>query len=257
MAKVSPAPVKQKAGYSINSVDNALDLLEAICDEGGEARISRLSQRLGMNKTRVYRLLATFENRGFVERGEGSVKYRLGLSAYEMGQKLLSRMGILRLARPVMERLARQCNESVYFMVRRNDEVLLLDMIDSTQQVKIAALTGQRFPLAATAVGELFLAFGEAAADGEIGAAAAARDGMRRQGVCVDEHAFGEGVVCLAVPLLNAKGEAAAVMAILGPAFRMSPERIEAELAPQLKEAGHVISAGLGYLGHYLRCKTI
>lgn len=266
MRKASTAPLKEKAGYSINSVENALDLLEAICDEGGEARISQLSQRLGMHKTSIYRLLATFEKRGFVERDEDSVKYRLGMVAYEMGQKLLSRMGMLRKARPSMERLARSCNESVYFVVRRKDEVLLLDMIDSTQQVKIVPLTGRRFPLAATAVGRIFQAFGERpGGDGrkhlEVKmpplAAADGLDVIRRQGVCVDEQGFGEGVTCVAVPLLNAKGEVVAVLAILGPAFRMTRERIEAELAPQLKDAGYVVSAGLGYLGHYLRRKTI
>lgn len=266
MPKVTAMPLKQKQGYCINSVENALDLLEAICDEGGEARISQLSQRLGMNKTSVYRLLATFEKRGFVERGEDAVKYRLGLMAYEMGQKLLSRMGMLRKARPAMERVARQCNESVYFVVRRNDEVLLLDMIDSTQQVKIASLAGRRFPLAATAVGRIFQAFGERpAGDGKRHlevkmpplAAADELDAIRRRGVSVDGHGFGEGVTCVAVPVLNAKGEVVAALAILGPTFRMARERIEAELVPQLKDAGHVVSAGLGYLGHYLRRKTI
>ena len=266
MPKVTPARVKPKAGYSINSVEHALDLLEAICDEGGEARVTCLSQRLGMNKTSVYRLLATFEKRGFVERGDDSVKYRLGLMAYEMGQKLLSRMGLLRKARPTMERLARQCNESIYFVVQRGSEVLMLDMVDGTQQVKINSLVGRRFPIASTAVGRILQAFGARFdADGrkhlEVKMppllAADELDTIRRRGVCVDERGFGEGVTCVAVPLLNAKGEVAAVLAILGPSYRMTKERIEGELMPQLKESGDVVSAGLGYVGHYLRRKTI
>ena len=150
---------RNKADYAVHSVENALDLLDAICDEGGEARVTQLSQRLGMSKASVFRLLATFENRGFVERSEDSLKYRLGLSACEMGQKIVARMGVLRKARPTMDRLARQCNESVYYVVRRNDYLLMLDMVDSAQQVKIVALVGQRFPLATTAAGRIFLAF--------------------------------------------------------------------------------------------------
>lgn len=266
MPKVAAVAIKEKGGYSINSVEHALDLLEAICDEGGEARISELSRRLGMNKTSVYRLLSTFEKRGFVERGEDSVKYRLGLMAYEMGQKLLSRMGLLRKARPSMDRLARGCNESVYFVVQRGSEILLIDMVDSAQQVKIAPLTGKRFPLHATAVGRIFQAFGgRSGGDGrkhlevKIPPVAADDDldGLRRRGVCIDEHGFGDEVTCVAVPILNAKGEVAAALAILGPAYRMTRERIEKELMPQLKDAGDVVSAGLGYVGHYLRRKTI
>lgn len=266
MPRVRQTQINEKEAYSIHAVENAIDLLEAICDEGGEARITQLSQRTGMNKTSVYRLLATFEKRGYVERGEDSVCYRLGLAAYEMGQKLLSRMGMLRKARPFMERLARQCNESVYFVVRRGEEVLLLDMIDSAQQVKVVSLTGKRFPLGATAVGRVFQAYGERS--GTEGrrhlevkmpplTAADDLDIIRRRGVCVDEHGFGEGVTSLAVPLLNAKGEVTAALAILGPSFRMTRERLEEELVPQLKNAGQAVSAGLGYLGHFLRRKAI
>lgn len=254
---------RNKADYAVHSVENALDLLDAICDEGGEARVSQLSQRLGMSKASVFRLLATFENRGFVERSDDSLKYRLGLSACEMGQKILARMGVLRKARPTMDRLARQCNESVYYVVRRNDYLLMLDMVDSAQQVKIVALVGQRFPLATTAAGRIFLAFDGDGGDGTSrkridapGAAALTpveRETVRGCGFCIDEHGFGDGVTCLAVPLFNGKGQVAAALAILGPTYRLAGERIDREVLPPLREAGGAISAGLGYLGGYPR----
>jgi len=258
MPRATPLSCRRKSDYAVHSVENALDLLDAICDEGGEARVSQLSQRLGMSKTSVFRLLATFEGRGFVERSDDSLKYRLGLSACEMGQKIIARMGVLRKARPAMERLARQCNESIYFMVRRNDDLLMLDMVDSPQQVKIAPLTGRRFPLAATPAGRIFQAFGARPAvdngkapEEKPPPVAEELAVIRRRGLCVDEHGFGEGVTCLAVPLLNAKGEVAAVLALLGPAFRMLPARIDGELLQPLREAAAVISAGFGYLGDY------
>ena len=67
-------PSRDKDSYSIQSVENALDVLEALCDEDGEVRISRLSEKLKMNKTSVFRLLATFEGRGYVEKEETSGK---------------------------------------------------------------------------------------------------------------------------------------------------------------------------------------
>ncbi len=98
-------PQRQKESYSIQSVANALDVLEALCDEGDEVRISQLSEKLGMNKTSIFRLLATFENRGYVEKEQKSGKYRLGLTAYEMSQKMLTKMDLLRKAKPVIEKL--------------------------------------------------------------------------------------------------------------------------------------------------------
>lgn len=269
MPRAAQLVCRQKSDYAVHSVENALDLLDAICDEGGEARVSQLSKRLGMSKTNVFRLLATFESRGFVERSEDTLHYRLGLSACEMGQKIVARMGVLRKARPTMDRLARQCNESVYFVVRRNDYVLMLDLVDTTQQVKIMPLVGMRFPLVSTAAGRIFLAFeGDAAGVGKkrsdarglsalTALTATERESIRNRGFCIEEQGFGDGVTCVAVPLLNGKGEAAAALAILGPTFRMAKERIDNDLLPQLLEAGMTISASLGHLNHYLRRKNI
>ena len=252
---------RNKADYAVHSVENALDLLNAICDEGGEARVCQLSKRLGMSKTSVFRLLATFESRGFVERSDDSLRYRLGLSACEMGQKIIARMGVLRKARPTMAQLARQCNESVYFVVRRNDYVLMLDMVDVTQQVKITPLVGLRFPLATTAAGRIFLAFegdggsgGRKRTDTPVAASMTTieREAVRNCGFCIDEQGFGEGVTCLAVPLFSGKGQVAAALAILGPSYRMTGERIDDEMLPPLREAGGAISAGLGYIGNHL-----
>jgi DNA-binding IclR family transcriptional regulator len=265
-AKESHVQTRGKDTYSIQSVEHALDVLEALSEEGDEVRISQLSARLGMNKASVFRLLATFENRGYVERERGSGKYRLGLSAYEIGQKFLSRMGLLRKARPVMERLARQCNETVYLAVRRKEEVLFLDMVDTAHQVKILSLVGRRFPLPATAAGKILLAFGGTSgqqADNSGGNSAgqpvAAEElaAIRLRSYSCDCHGVGAGIACVAVPLLKGDGEVAGALALLGPDFRMPPEKIEKELLPQLREAGEVVSSRLGFLGHYLESQPL
>lgn len=248
-----------KESYSIHSVENALDLLEALCEESDDFRISQLSEKLGMNKTSVFRLLATFENRGYVEREENSGKYRLGLSIYEISQKFLSRMQLLRKARPVMEQLVRQCNEAAYLVVRRNDEALFLDMVDNAQKVKIISMVGRRIPLSTTAVGRVILAF-----NGHSGNGSKEHTGdlepadtedlaaIRKNGICIDQHGVGEGITCTAAPLFDGSGDLAGVLALLGPDFRMSAEKVEKQLLPPLREAGEIISSKLGYLGHYL-----
>lgn len=254
-------PARGKDSYSIQSVENALDVLEAFCDEGDEVRISRLSERLGMNKTSVFRLLATFENRGYVEREPDSGTYRLGLSAYEIGQKFLSRMGLLRKAKPVMERLVRECNEAAYLAVRREKDVLFLDMVDTAQQVKIVSLVGRRYPLAATSAGKVILANAAGRGQGtwKQGGHDALADelsAIRREGACIDRGALGEGIASAAVPLYRAGGETPGSLCFIGPDFRMSPEKIEGELLPRLKEAGEIISSKLGHLGIYLGKET-
>ncbi len=252
-------PVRRKDSYSIQSVDNALDVLEALCEEGDEVRISHLSERLGMSKMIVFRLLATFENRGYVESEKGSGKYRLGLSAYEIGQKFLSRMGLLRKARPVMERMVRECDEAAYIAVRRGADVLFLDMVDTSQQVKIISLVGKRFPVEVPAAGRVLLAY--APAGGEAGVAmpslVKSLAKVRRQGFCLDQGAMGDEIASVAVPLFSTGGELKAALCFVGPNFRLSPKKIETLFLPRLKEAGDIISSKLGYLGNYLSWETV
>lgn len=253
---------REKESYSIQSVDNALDVLEALCEAGDEVRISQLSEKLGMNKTSVFRLLATFENRGYVEREKGSGKYRLGLSAYEMGQKFLSRMHLLRKAKPVMERLVRQVNEAVYLAVPRDPSILLLDMVDTSAQVKIVSLAGNRYPISATAAGKVILAFRPEESEGSNGSQGkrgrevvqltlAEQQAIRSTGLCLDRGGLGEGVVSAAVPLFRSGGEVVGSLCCVGPDFRMNENRLQEEISPQLREAGDIISSKLGHLGRY------
>jgi IclR family transcriptional regulator, KDG regulon repressor len=252
--------IRTKDSYSIQSVDNALDVLEALCEEEDEVRISHLSEKLGMNKTSVFRLMATFENRGYVEKEPASGRYRLGVSAYEMGQKFLSRMGLLRKARPIMEQLGRLCDEAIYLAIRRQQEVLFLDMVDTGRRVKVISLLGKRYPLHSISAGKIILAYlpKEELANQDKGALDTGNGigdelrHLRHNGFCLDSGIPGEGIVSMSVPLLRTGAVISGALCMVIPEYRMSPESIESELLPHLKEAGEIISSKLGHLGNYL-----
>ena len=53
---------KLKSDYSIQTVSNALRVLEVFSDED-EIGVSELSRRLGLHKNNVFRLLATLEEK--------------------------------------------------------------------------------------------------------------------------------------------------------------------------------------------------
>lgn len=259
MPRVLETKRRPSKDYAIHSVDKAFDLLEAMCERGGELRIAELSQRLDLDKTNVFRLLSTFENRGYVERVDGSGGYRLGLPAYAMAQKLLSHMGLLRKARPAMARLARQSGEAVYFMAPRMGEVLLLDAVDSSHQVKVVSLVGQCFALGTSAAGQVFRVFAPNNEHVQVNKAQLVmtlpeenRARIRQNGYCHNENGIDEGVSLLSAPLFNAEGEVVAALALLGPSYRMPRERIDNDLAPQLLETARGISTSLGYYKDYM-----
>ncbi len=246
--------IRRKDSYSIQSVDNALDVLEAICEEDEEIRVSHLSERLGMTKMSLFRYLATFENRGYVEKVKNSHRYRLGLSAYEIGQKFLSRMGLLRKAKPVIEQLARNCNEALYLVVARGKEILMLDMVDTTHQVRIAPLVGCRYPMEKTSAGRVMLAHSAHYRNNfdskDIRSFEDELADIAKCGCALDDDGFGEGIASLSVPLIDAQGQIPGCLCMVGPDFRLESQRVNDDLLPSLVDAGLVVSSQLGYVGH-------
>ncbi|ALC15112.1 transcriptional regulator, IclR family [Desulfuromonas soudanensis] len=232
---------RAKESYAIQSVDNALSLLEAMGDERGDFALTDLSTRLGLNKSSVFRLLATFEGRGYVETVEESKTYRLASSAFEIGRKLLLRNDLLQQARPVMERLARECGESIYLAVRRGGEVLFLHMVDSGQKVTVMSLVGHRYPLEGNAPGRLFLALGRESLSGD------GLEVIRRQGYAVDRDGLGVGIDALAAPLGGVAGDLSGALCLIAPAFRLGDERLEKELLERLVAGGRMVEARLGW----------
>src|SRR5680860_1087984 len=58
---------RKKTDYIIQSVDHALDVLEAFHSEEDELGITELSRRLKLHKNNIFRILATLESRGYIE----------------------------------------------------------------------------------------------------------------------------------------------------------------------------------------------
>ncbi|MCM2264634.1 MAG: IclR family transcriptional regulator [Desulfuromonadales bacterium] len=249
---------RARSDYEIRSVTKALDLLEAICEDevnepGGhdeEVRVTALSKRLGMSKSAVFRLLATFENRGYVERIAETGIYRIGVNAFEVGRRLLLRMGLLRHSRPVMEELSRQCNEAVYLAIRRGSEFLFIDVVESAQQVKVASLVGKRFPLTSAAPGQVINAYSDPA--GVQLNDSSSMPGIRLKGYCYEQEGLGEMVGCLAAPFFDNSGGVAGAICVVGPSYRMPDLQIESLFWPMLKDASEAISSKLGYLMPYV-----
>ncbi len=238
--------------YTIKSVETALFFLNAIGEEDGEFGISYLTKKLGLSKNSVFRLMATFEKWGYVERVKSSGNYCLGLSAYEIGQKFLSRMKLLNTAKPVMEGLSRECDETVYLAIPSGQDFLLLDKVDTTNPVGIMTLVGKRYPLSRCAAGKVMLAFDDETSPGHAGMGSDRAQGslttIRQYGFSTDAGSMGDGVASLAVPVLNAQKRVLGCLCFVGPQYRFTDERVRSDLLPRLKVAGEMVSSKLGYI---------
>jgi DNA-binding IclR family transcriptional regulator len=232
-----------KTTYVISTVVKALDMLEVLSEEGIDATLPGLADRLGISRNKAFRLLATLEMRGLIEREEWSGSYRLGIPAVELAQRFLKGASLIRHAHPVMSGLARKHDEAVYMTVLRGDEVLFLDMVDCDRQVKAAPLVGKRFPFFTNASGKAIKAL-EAR---DLAALELELSSIREKGVAVDIEGLGEGVISVAVAVRDYAGKVIGALTMLGPSFRMVASRLENEIIPSLMEGAEILSMKFGY----------
>src|SRR3989449_5191675 len=127
--------------YVVEAVAKALDLLEAFRDSE-ELSLNEISRRVGLNKSRSFRLLHTLAERGYVEKIADGGRYRLGVKLFERAAHL--GRDLRRIAQPFMRQLHEQFNETVNLGVIHDGEVLYIDILESSQAFRMAARAGSR-----------------------------------------------------------------------------------------------------------------
>jgi DNA-binding IclR family transcriptional regulator len=144
----------------IQTVDRALQLLQAFETPEQELGVTELAGALGVHKSTASRLAATLAARGFLERAPGSESFRLGP---ELGRlALLAARGgedLEELARPAMARLAADTGETVNLALLDAFEAVNVAQVDGRHIVGVGSWTGRRTALHCTANGKVLLAF--------------------------------------------------------------------------------------------------
>ena len=259
---------KPKSDYVIQTVVHALSVLESF-DTREDLGVTELAERLDLHKNNVFRLLATLQERGYIEQAEDTQRYRLGVRCAELGQSFARTHGLVRQARPFLEELARATRESVHLSVLRDFEVVHLDGEASKRLVGSGARLGSRLPAHCTASGKVLLGCAEPRLREEydrLWVSAGRLEGRTRatildreklfeelrvtagRGFALDLGECEEGMHCAAVPVHDASGRPAAALSLSGPAFRLGDERLVGDIVPGLTQSAERLSARLGYV---------
>lgn len=254
---------KEKGYYTIQSVAHALDILEQYQGDVDELGVTELGNRLKLHKNNVFRLLATLEVRGYIEQNKATEKYRLGLKSLELGQAFLKHMGLLRQARPILKGLVDSCNETAYVSIIRDRMAVYLDAVESNQTVRVVSRVGHRIPVYCTAAGKVQIAFESEEeldrilpkeltkyTDNTLTDRKKLIEHLKevtRKGYAIDNEEYDPGVKCVGVPVRDYTKRVVGGLSISGPAYRLTPARIEKELVPLMLKAGHELSSKLGF----------
>lgn len=236
-----------------------LHLLERLASSQEAASITELAAELDLVQSNVHRLLQTLMECGYVQQDPLTKRYRCTMRLWEMGTQISDRLDLPRIARPYMQTLAKQSQETVHLAILDGADVLYIDKIDSPQAVRSYTRVGGRAPAYCTGTGKMLLAHCDdltAAVPpklvkytpksiGSHAALSEALEHIREQGFCENVGEWREDVYGMAAPLFDATGAVPAAVGISGPLARMDSAMV-ARLRPMLVETARLISRELG-----------
>lgn len=229
-------PLQKKPTYSIEAVDNALQLLQLLRD-GGSLRLKDAANELGVAPSTAHRLLAMLVYRGFAVQDE-SRRYVPG-PAMGAGPAGVSWTRLLReVARPHMELLCSRVNETVNLMIRVGTKVRFLDTVESTNVLRVGDRQGTVLPADKASGGKAMLAEldpamvdqlfrsenaaigGDSIPDAEYAALLRELETVRSNGFAANFEGTEEGISALGMALHNGKGEVVGALSVATPVAR-------------------------------------
>ena len=232
--------MKNKPPYAIESVDNALRILQALRDSG-QVRVSDVAAELGIARSTAHRLLAMLVYRDFAVQAEDR-SYRPGPAIAaeplrgEPAQRLRQAM------RPHMEELCHQVAETINLVVRLGTQTRFLHTVESAQVLRVGDRQGTVLPAWKTSGGKALLA---ELPDVQLtallrGAAGRPPEGMtaaerrflvnelrlvRDQGYAENIQESESGVCAIGLCLRDKTGDPVAALSVSAPSVRYTPDR--------------------------------
>jgi DNA-binding IclR family transcriptional regulator len=242
--------------YVVDAVAKAFDILE-VFDTSEGLTLNEIRQQVGLNKSRIFRLLHTMTERGYVERTTNGARYKLGVKLLERASYV--HRNLKDLARSFMLQLQEHFNETVNLGVLDGlEEVLYVDIVESSRPFRMIASAGCRTPAAQTSMGKAMLAhlrLDDPASPHHARAVELWPDHLaefcreleviRTRGYALDKEENEPGVGCVGAAILDAGGRPVAAMSVSGPSHRILAS--EKEIAEALVAACTRVSRTLGF----------
>jgi IclR family transcriptional regulator, acetate operon repressor len=232
--------VKNRPPYAIESVDNALRILQMLRDSG-QVRVSDVAAELGIARSTAHRLLAMLVYRDFAVQAEDH-SYRPGPAVSAEPLRAESAQRLRQVMRPHMEALCDQVAETINLVVRLGTQTRFLHTVESAQVLRVGDRQGTILPAWKTSGGKALLAELTDArltallrgANGRPpeGMTAAERRALvnelrlvRDQGYAENIEGSESGLCAIGLCVRDKAGDPVAALSVSVPSVRYTPER--------------------------------
>lgn len=247
----------------VQSVARALTLLEIIADLGGEASLTDIAGKAGLNVSTCHHLLSTLVNKGYAARVPNRRSYALGARVLYLSQVCLRQVDLPRRATPFIERINVATGETIHLAVLQGNSVIKVLKRDARHAIRVdSSSLGRSDAAHATATGKAILAWMSQDEVNQI----LAEHGMkrftdrtitdlpalfdqlsdvRRDGYSIDREEFLTGVICVAAAIRDHSGAVLGAIGASTPAMRASEQHL-ALVRNEVMSAARALSLDLG-----------
>ncbi|MFD2566257.1 IclR family transcriptional regulator [Pseudotenacibaculum haliotis] len=225
------------------SIIKAFTLLDAFTPDKKEWGVRELANKTGYNKSTTYRLLSTLVSLHIVYQNKND-KYSLGSKLFELGNRVSLYESLASISNEPIKNIALNIEETVLLGVLKESQVLYINKADSLNGLKISTSIGSYQPTHATATGKLLMAHASMSelqsylknnrfqsftknTITESKALLNELQTIKKQGYSLDLEEFELGLICIAIPVFNKKGEVIAGVSASGPSSRFKMENVE------------------------------
>jgi IclR family KDG regulon transcriptional repressor len=240
------------------TVGKALDVLDQIAGFGRPVRFSEVLAQSQQPKATLYRLIQTLLKQGMLSHDPDTGTYTLGVRLVRLAHAAWQTASLAPLARPHLDTLAAKALETVHLAQLDHAQVLYVDKRNARDPVEMFSQAGKVGPAYCTGVGKAMLAF---LPEDQLGTLLqqqsfhrftpttytteqALRDELiriRQRGHAYDREEHEPGIICVAVPVLNAHGRVLGAISVTGQTARTDYAALEA-LLPEIKETASRIA---------------
>ena len=255
---------QDKGQQGVQALETGLGVLEALINSSRSLMLKEVAERADVHAAKAHRYLVSFVRMGYVVQ-EGNGLYRLGPTALRAGMACIDQTDALRLARPILDQLSSEVDESYSAAVWGNHGPTIVLWRDSTQPVSVNIRPGSVLPVLSSAAGRIFMSFLEERISAPfverelrerkavhrkrlttMREVEALKSEVRRTGTAIVDGEVREGISAVAVPVFRHDGTLALVLNSFGNdrTFDIAPDG-----APTvaLKKASMSLSQQLGY----------
>ncbi len=258
-----PIKERKEKNSSVKSVLKAFKIIEEL-DNCGELSLGELSNRLSMDKATVHRLINTIKEAGYVNQSKEDKKYSNSYKLFVMGNKVVKRTGIKKVARPYLEKLADRAQETVNLGVRADNKIIYIDKIESNSTIKVRLDIGTSVPIYCSGLGKALLAydskqeitkyinntcFEKFTEKSIINKSRFLEElsNVRINGFSFDDEEYVEGLICFGAPIFDFHGSPIAAVSVACPKYRYDESKHLELYSELILETAREISMQLGY----------